>query len=130
MVPLAHEKWFEEDRFSADWEFFFDPATVLLVVGAVAVVVLWRAISFRLDRPEVRALGFLGPLAPWVPRLLGIHLGVSLLSLAVGNDYLAPGLSLDDVPFASGIASAEGFLGVWLISGVRLRFAAVGVIAL
>lgn len=130
LPPLAHEKWFEEDRYSADWDFLFDTATVLLLIAAIAGAVIWRLVARRLNRPEIGALGLFGRLAPWVPRLLGIHLGVSLLSLAVGNDYLAPSLSLDDVPLASVIAIVEGFLGVWLISGIRLRGAAVGVIAL
>ena len=56
-----------------------------------------------------------------IPRLLGIHLGVSLLSLAVRNAYLAPNLSLDDVPGGAAIAFAEGLLGVWFITGAWLR---------
>lgn len=72
----------------------------------------------------------LGGLAPWVPRILGIHLGVSLLALAVTNSYLAPHLSLDDVPGGSALALVEGVAGVWLITGVRLRPAALLVVAL
>jgi hypothetical protein len=51
-----------------------------------------------MPRPELPFLEPLGRLAPWIPRLLGIHLGVSLLSLAVQDAYLAPNLSLADVP--------------------------------
>jgi hypothetical protein len=56
-----------------------------------------------------------------VPRLLGIHLGVSLLSLAVRDAYLAPNLSLEHVPGGAAIAFAEGLLGVWFITGAWLR---------
>ena len=45
---------------------------------------------------------------------------MSLLSLAVRNAYLAPNLSLDDVP-GGAIAFAEGLLGVWFITGAWLR---------
>ncbi|HEY6708718.1 MAG TPA: hypothetical protein VJB61_14130, partial [Actinomycetota bacterium] len=62
-----------------------------------------------------------GRLAPWIPRLLGIHLGVSLLSLAVQDAYLAPNLSLEHVPGGAAIAFAEGLLGVWFITGAWLR---------
>ena len=55
------------------------------------------------------------------PAAARVHLGVSLLSLAVQNAYLAPNLSLDDVPGGAAIAFAEGLLGVWFITGAWLR---------
>ena len=61
---------------------------------------------------------------------MGIHLGVALLALAVTNAYLAPHLSLDDVPGGLALALVEGAVGVWLISGVMLRPAALIVVAL
>jgi hypothetical protein len=94
-------------------------------VGAVAIAAAWWFMASRLPRPELGWLRPLGMLAPWIPRLLAIHLGVSLLSLAVGNSYLAPNLSLDHVAGGWVIASAEGLLGVWLVSGIRLRPAAL-----
>ena len=92
---LAHEKWFvdEPDVYPADWGFFFEVPTLILVGAALGVALLWRWVAVRfLPLPE---LGWLRPLArlvPWVPRILGIHLGVSLLSLAVDDAYLAPQL--------------------------------------
>jgi hypothetical protein len=120
---LAHEKWFVDDpgAFDADWGFALEGVSLLLI-GAVAVVALaWHLIGGRMPRPELPFLEPLGRLAPWIPRLLGIHLGVSLLSLAVQNAYLAPNLSLDDVPGGAAIAFAEGLLGVWFITGAWLR---------
>lgn len=129
---LAHEKWFLEDRasFPTDWSFFFDPMTLLLVAGAIVVAMLWRVVAARVEVPELRWLSFLGRLEPWVPRLLGVHLGVALLSLAVADSYLSPNLSLEEVGGGSIVALAEGFVGVWLISGVMLRPAAAVVVAL
>ena len=125
-LPLAHEKWFVDDpgAFGADWSFAFETASLLLIgaVVLVAVVALvWHVVGGRMPRPELPFLEPLGRLAPWVPRLLGVHLGVSLLSLAVQDAYLAPNLSLEDVPGGAAIAFAEGLLGVWFITGAWLR---------
>lgn len=61
----------------------------------VLAAVMWRLASLRLDRPELRALEPLGRLVPWVPRLLGIHLGVALLALAATGSFLTSAVTLD-----------------------------------
>ncbi len=131
-MVLAHEKWFVEDRasFPTEWSFLLDPATLVLVGAAVAFVVLWRVVATRVEAPELKWLSFLGRLTPWVPRLLAIHLGVALLSLAVADSYLSPNLSLEEVGGGSAIAFTEGLVGVWLITGAALRPAAGIVVAL
>ncbi len=128
---LAHAKWFVEEPSSFDQRLGFvaDPVTIALLVVALAGAVVWRLISKLLPAVEVR-LPLLARLAPWVPRILGVHLGVKLLSLAVEGAYLAPHLSLEGVPGGSLIALAEGVVGVWLVTGWRLRPAAVATIAL
>ena len=132
-IMLAHEKWFVDDPdiYPADWGFFFEPATLVLVGAAVAVALLWRRVAVRfLAVPELRFLTPLGGLGPWIPRILGIHLGVSLLSLAVDDAYLAPHLIVPDGVGGVMLVLAEGIIGVWLISGFYLRPAAVGVVLL
>jgi hypothetical protein len=98
-LPLAHEKWFVDDPgvFHADWSFALTAASLLLIGSVVVVALAWHLVGGRLPRPELPFLQPLGRLAPWIPRLLGIHLGVSLLSLAVQDAYLAPNLSLAHV---------------------------------
>jgi hypothetical protein len=121
---LAHEKWFTEYRPPADWGFLVRPATLAFLAAAVAAAVVWRLAARRFRPPE---LGFLRPLAvlsPWVPRLLAIHAGVSLLAQSVDGTYLAPGLHLPSNAFGTGLAILEGLVGVWLISGVKVRWAA------
>jgi hypothetical protein len=129
---LAHVKWYVDDPHNPpiDLRLLTEPLTIALLVGAVAIAIVWRVVGTRLPRPELPFLAPLGRLAPWIPRILGIHLGVSLLALAVTNSYLAPHLSLEPVPGGSAIALLEGILGVWLITGVKLRPAAIGVILL
>jgi uncharacterized membrane protein YphA (DoxX/SURF4 family) len=122
-LPLAHEKWFVDDpgAFHADWGFALSGPSLALIAAVAVVALVWHIVGGRMPRPELPFLEPLGRLAPWIPRLLGIHLGVSLLSLAVQNAYLAPNLPLHDVPGGAAIASAEGLLGVWFVSGVWLR---------
>ena len=126
-MELAHEKWFVDEPalYDASWSFALDIESVVLIASAVAIAGAWWVLASRLPCPELGWLRPLGRLAPWIPRLLGIHLGVSLLSLAVGNAYLAPNLSLDHMAGGWAIALAEGVLGVWLVSGIRLRPAAL-----
>jgi hypothetical protein len=123
-VIRAHEAWFTDARPPYEWSFAVEPATLLLIGAAVAVAVLWRLAAGRLPSPELPFLRPLGRLSPYVPRLLGIHAGVSLLAQAAVGTYLAPSLDLPSSPFGSAVAIAEGFLGVWLITGYRIRTAA------
>ena len=122
-MPLAHEKWFVDDpgAFHGDWGFATSTASLLLIAAVVVLALAWHLVGRRLPRPELPFLEPLGRLAPWIPRLLGIHLGVSLLSLAVQDAYLAPNLKLAGVKGGAAIALAEGVLGVWFITGAWLR---------
>jgi hypothetical protein len=120
----AHEAWFTDARPPYDWSFAFEPASLLLIGAAAAAAVLWRVAAGRLRSPELPILRPLGRLSPFVPRLLGIHAGVSLLAQAAVGTYLAPSLDLPSSPLGSAIAIGEGVLGVWLVTGYRIRTAA------
>lgn len=123
-VVRPHEAWFTDARPPWDWSFALEPASLLAIVAAVLVAVLWRMAAARLPAPELPFLRPIGRLAPYVPRLLGIHAGVSLLAQAARGTYLAPSLDLPESPFGSVLAIAEGVLGVWLVTGFRIRPAA------
>jgi hypothetical protein len=129
VIVLPHETWFTDARPRYDWSFAFEPASLALIGGAVAVALLWRLAARGLPSPEIGFLRPLGRLAPWIPRLLAIHAGVSLLAQAARGTYLAPGLELPASPLGSGLAIAEGVLGVWLITGFRIRPAAILLVA-
>jgi hypothetical protein len=126
---LAHEAWFTEARPGYDWSFAFEGASLALIASAVVVAVLWRLARRFLPVPELPFLRPLGRLAPYVPRLLAIHAGVSLLAQAARGSYLAPSLELADSPVGSALAIVEGVLGVWLITGYRIRPAAALLVA-
>ena len=125
MAPIvAHEAWFTEARPPFDWGFAGSPTSLALIAAALAVAIVWRLVAFRVPAPELPFLEFVGRLGPWVPRLLGIHAGVSLLAQAARGTYLAPSLALPDGPWGSALAILEGAVGVWLITGFRIRGAA------
>lgn len=125
MTPIVgHEAWFTDARPPFDWGFAGSAMSLALIAGAVAVAIGWRVAAVRLPAPELPFLSFLGRLAPWIPRLLGIHAGVSLLAQAARGTYLAPSLVLPDNAWGSTLAILEGLVGVWLISGFRIRGAA------
>ena len=130
MPPVvAHEAWFTHVRPPFDWSFAAEPLSLILIAAAILAAVLWRVIGRRLPQPEIGLLRPLGRLAPYVPRLLAIHAGVSLLAQAARGTYLAPSLDLPATAFGSAVAIAEGVLGVWLITGYRIRPAAMALVA-
>jgi hypothetical protein len=128
VVP-AHERWFVPSAAGGDWGFFLSWLPLVLVAAVVVVTVLWRLVALRLDRPELRVLEPVGRLVPWIPRLLGIHLGVALLALAATGSFLTPAVTLDGAGGSARLLG-EAALGVWLVTGVRLRPAASLVLAL
>lgn len=128
--PFLHERWFVEQTPGNDWSFFLSPLPLSLTLVMVVVTVAWRWTAFRLPTPELAVLAPLGRLAPWVPRLLGIHLGVTLLALAASGAFVTP--SVDELAgfTGKGLLLAEAALGVWLVTGYRVRPAAALTLAL
>ena len=126
----THERWFTEDTFETDWSFAARPAALAAVVSVVLVTLAWRAVAVRFPSPELPFLHRVGRLTPWLPRLVGVHLGVALLALAARGDFLSPSLPLEDLPASGAAALVEGAVGVWLITGYRLRWAGAAVAAL
>jgi hypothetical protein len=128
-VLFAHETWFTDHRPGYALAFVLEPASLAVIATALVVAVAWRLAARALPRPELPFLAPLGALAPWLPRLLGIHAGVSLLAQSAIGTYLAPALELPGGLAGTLLAFAQGFLGVWLIAGYRLRPAALALVA-
>lgn len=123
----AHEKWFTNaSDHPTNWDFFFSTPSLLAVGGVIVLAVVWRLVFTRFfPTPELPFLDWLGGLSPWIPRLLAMHIGVSLLALGLRGAFLAPYLSVHDMPGGDALAFAEGVLGIWFISGVGLRGASI-----
>ena len=124
MVTLAHALWFTDGRPPYDWSFAVEALSLVVVGLAVAIALLWRWAARYFPRPELGFLSFLGKLGPWVPRLLAIHAGVSLLALASRLEFFVPTFELPDTWWGIGLGILEGIVGVWLISGWKVRPAA------
>lgn len=119
-----HETWFTEERPPFDWWFALEPVSLAVMAAVLVFALVWRWAAGRLPRPEVPRLAPLGRLSPWVPRLLAVHAGVSLLAQAWTGSYLAPSLHLPGGPAGILLAVLEGLIGVWLVAGVWVRPAA------
>ena len=128
--PAMHERWFVESQAGGDWSFFFSPLPLVLTATVVAVTAAWRMVALRVQGPELQVLRPVGRLVPWVPRLLAIHLGVALLALAATGAFITP--SNDELGGWAGSALLllEAAIGIWLVTGFRVRIAAAFVIAL
>jgi len=124
MMTLAHARWFTTSEPAYDWSFALETLSLVMIVSAIVIAVAWRVVAPYLPRPELGFLSFLGRLGPWIPRLLAIHAGVSLLSLAARLEFLVPTLALPDTWYGIGLGILEGVVGVWLIAGWRVRAAA------
>jgi len=124
----THERWFVESA-ATDVSYYFRVLPLALTMVALLLTVAWRTAAKMIEGPELRILAPLGKLVPWVPRLLGIHLGVSLLALAAVGAFLTPAVKPDGV-FGDLLLLVEAGLGVWLVSGVRLAVPAAGVLVL
>lgn len=124
LLPLAHARWFTTSDPGYEWSRVLETLSLVMIVSAVAIAVAWRLAAPFFPRPELTPLGFLGRLGPWIPRLLAIHAGVSLLSLAARLEFLVPTLALPETWYGLALGILEGVVGVWLIAGWRVRTAA------
>lgn len=129
VVP-SHERWFGPSYAGGDWGFYFSVLPLALTAAVVVVTVVWRLVALRIHRPELTVLQPLAAFSPWVPRLLGVHLGVSLLALAATGAFLTPAVDDLDGIVGSALLLGEAALGVWLVTGFRLRVAAALTLAL
>ncbi len=127
----AHEAWFVEhpEQYPLDPSALLSPLTVVGVVTAVVVAVLWRIAAARLPRPELVVLRPLERLVPWVPRLLALHLGLSLLALSLSGAVLDPGVEAPGGAAGVVVLLPQVVVGALLVLGIGVRVAALAVVA-
>lgn len=124
MQPLAHQAWFTDERPPWEFDFLLQPLTLFSIAVTVLITIAWRIAAARFPSPELPFLRRIGDLTPWIPRLLGIHAGVSLIAQAYAGTFLAPSLELPDTLVGTLLAILEGIIGVWLVSGWKVKPAA------
>jgi len=126
MDVLAHEAWFvhHPDRYPLDWSALTEPLTLAGIAAVVAVAVVWRLAARAVPTPELAILRPLGRLVPWVPRLLALHLGVSLLALSAFGAVLDPSVQVGSGAGAWLLLAPQVVAGVLLVLGRQVRVAA------
>jgi hypothetical protein len=90
--PLAHETWFVHDDVSSDWGFVGQTETLALLAITVILTIVARLIAKHvrtgIDLPKI------GAIWPWLPFIMRMHLGVSLVGLLSLGYYLSPTMHL------------------------------------
>lgn len=136
---ILHERWFlDETRFPVQFDTWSSsnsliPVAVAVGITAIATLV-YRARGRRTVVPGPIALGMPWEnyvrLLSWVPLVIGVHLGVTLLVSGVGRQLFVPNLELP-VNFLGGLLGmVEIAIALSFIYGALARFAAVALIAL
>ena len=90
-MPFAHERWFDPQDVTPDWDFVTEDATPWLLAGAVAITLLVRLISRFWPGVDIR---FLARLVPWMPFAIRLHLAVSMIGLLSLGAFLSPAMDL------------------------------------
>src|SRR5215208_1216686 len=88
-LPIAHEMWFDANRFPLDWSFAGQRVTLAFLVLAVLATLAVRALARVKPGIDVPVLGALAPFMPFAVRL---HLAVSLVGLLSMGTYLSPAM--------------------------------------
>ncbi len=136
---ILHERWFlDETRFPVQFDTWSSsnsliPVAVAVGITAIATLV-YRARGRRTVVPGPIALGMPWEnyvrLLSWVPLVIGVHLGVTLLVSGVSRQLFVPNLELP-VNFLDGLLGmVEIAIALSFIYGALARFAAVALIAL
>ena len=128
----AHQEWFVRDpgAYPLDVGALLRPGVLIGAAIALGLTLLWRAAAAQLPVPElsmIRPTRRLAALVPWTPRLLAVHLGVSLFILAFDRAVLDPGIHVPDGVGGTLLILPQAVVGGLLIAGVLVRAAAVAI---
>ncbi|HVM11930.1 MAG TPA: hypothetical protein VM638_05585 [Actinomycetota bacterium] len=124
-MPLAHVKWFVEDPTAVplDQARLLSLPVALALLGTLlaAVVLGWVERRAEMDRRLARLRR---RLRPFLPFLLSLHLGVSLIAHALLGSYLAPSLRLPGGSTGTTLAAIQVVIAVLIVVGLFTRAAA------
>jgi hypothetical protein len=120
-LPFAHETWFDESRFPADWGFAAETLTLVLLGAAVVLTLAVRLISRFLPGVDI---GWLARCAPFMPFAVRIHLAVSLIGLLSLGYYLSPAMDLEANVQGILLGAVMAVSAIGLATGYHARWAA------
>ncbi|MEP6858195.1 MAG: DoxX protein [Gemmatimonadales bacterium] len=133
-MVLLHERWFtDEARFPVQFDRWSTPESAIPFMVAVGITTIaafvWRARGRRQVVPGPLALGMPWEnyiqLLTWVPLVIGIHMGVTLLVSGVSGQLFIPNLVLPVNLLAGVLGAAEIAIALGFIYGALTRPAAV-----
>ena len=125
-LPLAHETWFEQDRYPTDWGFAGETTTLLLLAAAVAITIAVRLLARVRDGVDVP---FLGRMWPFMPFAIRMHLAVSLIGLLSLGVYLSPAMDLEADLTGILLGAVMALVAIGMATGWHTREAAILLIA-
>lgn len=132
---ILHERWFlDEARFPVQFGTWSSansivPVAVALGITVVATVI-WRALGRRSVVPGPIALGMPWEnyvrLLSWVPLVIGVHMGVTLLVSGMNRQFFVPNLELPANLLGGLLGMVEIAIALSFIYGALARPAAAG----
>jgi uncharacterized membrane protein YphA (DoxX/SURF4 family) len=125
-LPIAHESWFDSNRFALDWGFAGQRLTLTFLALALVVTIAVRALARVKPGVDVPVLGALAPYMPFAVRL---HLAVSLVGLLSMGTYLSPAMHLPNSIDGWVLGITMAVVAVLMATGFRARWAAALLIA-
>jgi hypothetical protein len=136
---MLHERWFiDETKFPVQFDTWSSPTSLVPVAVAVGITVIatavYRARGGRTIVPGPIALGMpwenYVKLLTWVPLVIGVHMGVTLLVSGVSRQLFVPNLELP-VNFIGGLLGmVEIAIALSFIYGALARVAAAALVLL
>src|SRR3954468_24978800 len=135
---LLHERWFtDESRFPVQFETWSSPNSLVPIAIAVAVTaaatLIYRARDRQTVIPGPIALGMPWEnyvrLLTWVPLVIGVHMGVTLLVSGINRHLFIPNLVLPVNLLGGVLGMIEIAVALSFIYGALTRPAAVALAA-
>jgi hypothetical protein len=130
---ILHERWFlDETKFPVQFDTWSSPNSLIPVAVAVGITVIatviYRARGRRSIVPGPIALGMpwenYVKLLTWVPLVIGVHMGVTLLVSGVSRQLFVPNLALPVNLLGGVLGMAEIAIALSFIYGALARPAA------
>jgi uncharacterized membrane protein YphA (DoxX/SURF4 family) len=125
-MAFGHELWFVDHVPDRDWSFATEPATLVLLAGAVVFTLAVRVLADF--RPGI-TLSLPARLVPWMPFAVRMHLAVSLVGLVSAGYYLAPTMELGSTAGGVLLGLVMTVASILLVTGWRTRLGALLLVA-
>jgi hypothetical protein len=134
---FLHERWFtDETRFPVQFGNWLAPHSLIPIVIAVCVTAIalasWMRSSHRNIVPGPLALGMqqgsYDNLLLWMPLVIGVHMGVTLLVSGVSMQLFIPNLVMPTNLLGGLLGLIEIAIALGFIYGALTRFAAIALV--